>query len=216
MNLLTENTLVSISGKQDVKTISSVKEDGTKTVSSEFSSISETQGTQNYNETSTSLSESSSVSENLSLLSMNYVEQDVNKYVDLEVVNNIEINGNVFEQALTYYCKYFCSGTSPQIREFVIGRKYSMLKAQLLVMDTSSETHVVRIKTDNNEWIEYVVEPGVPIDVNVDIKDVARLTIEFNAPNELKSALSEGAGLAGGNSGGGFPGIALVNPILIP
>ena len=205
MVVLAENMLISNWGKQDIKT-----------TSSEFSSISEPQSIQNYNETSTSISESSNVSENISLLDMNYVEQDINKYADLDVVYNLKINGNTFEQALTYSCKYFCKGSSPQIREFVIGRKYSLLKAQLLVMDSSSDTHVVRIKTDNNEWIEYFVEPGNPVDVNVDIKDVARLTIEFNAPNKLKSPIEEGVDLAAGNGGGGFPGIALVNPILIP
>nr|WP_295920761.1 hypothetical protein [uncultured Actinomyces sp.] len=150
-----------------------------------------------------------------SLLDLNYVAVDSNEDIDLDEHESIKVNAEVVGRALTYKCSMYCNGISPQVRQFVLGSKYSRLQAQLYVLDSSADDHRVAFYNGDVLMGEYGVFPGEPTLVDLDVSGVSRLTVVFPSPAPLKSAVQAGADTAVGKNGGGLPGVALVEPTLI-
>ncbi|MGQ4535213.1 hypothetical protein ACUH9Y_09000 [Dermabacteraceae bacterium P13115] len=149
-----------------------------------------------------------------SLLSLNHVNVDTNNDIDLRVRDSINVNGETLGPVLTYSCSLYCNGSSPQIRQFVLGGKFASLRGTLFVLDSSSDSHQVTFYNDDALIQENVVSPGEPISIDLDVTGVSRLTVVFYAPGPLKSPLQAGIDTTSGNNGGGLPGVALVEPSL--
>jgi len=151
-----------------------------------------------------------------SLLDLPAVEVDTNRSIDLESASPIDIDGVSYGRALVYSCSLYCDGSSPQVREVTLGKRYTRFNATAAVLDTSSGRHRIDITLDGKPPQTFVTEPGKPIKINLDVTRVSRLRIELYAPGKLKSALQAGADAAVGENGGGLPGLGLADPLLLP
>ncbi|WFE40830.1 hypothetical protein [Micromonospora sp. WMMD998] len=151
-----------------------------------------------------------------SLLDLPAVDEDTSSSIDLDDPGTLEIDGTTYGRALVYQCSLYCDGPSPQVREVTLGRKFSRFTATAAVLDTSTGRHRIDITLDGHPPKTFAVAPGSPASINVSVAGVSRLRIQLYAPGKLKSPLQAGADAAGGNNGGGLPGIALGDPTLLP
>lgn len=183
----------------------------TNSTSASLNSTTET----DYSSTEESSATEQSRLSGISLLDLGYVEEPTIKSKYL-YENSIQANADVFNQALVSSCHCVssfwetcedqCKDSAVQLREYSLGGKYSRLEAKLVVLDSSSGTHTVRIFDDNGLNELYTIEPGDTKDISVDVSGVTRLKIEF-------TNLSVADGIAEGEE---FvnTGIALADPIL--
>lgn len=183
----------------------------TNSTSASLNSTTET----DYSSTEESSATEQSRLSGISLLDLGYVEEPTIKSKYL-YENSIQANADVFNQALVsschcerpsfFTCEEQCQDSAVQVREYSLGEKYSRLEAKLVVLDSSSGTHTVRISAKNGLNEFYTIEPGDTRDITVDVSGVSRLKIEF-------TNLSVADGIAEGEE---FvnTGIALADPIL--
>lgn len=183
----------------------------TNSTSASLNSTTET----DYSSTEEAITTGQNVSSGISLLDLKFVDDHTDKAKYLQV-DSIQANGETFKQAL--YASGICESdtwitcesqhgdSAVQSREYVLGGKYSRLSAKLVVLDSSSGTHTVRISAKNGLNEFYTIEPGDTRDITVDVSGVSRLKIEF-------TNLSVADGIAEGEE---FvnTGIALADPIL--
>lgn len=151
-----------------------------------------------------------------SLLDLPAVEVDTNRSIDLDAISPIDIDGVHYGRALVYSCSMYCDGSSPQVREVALGRRYTRFNAMAAVLDTSSGRHRIDITLDGKPPRTFVTEPGERVKISLDVSRVSRMRIELYAPGELKNPLQAGADAAVGENGGGLPGIGLADPVLLP
>jgi hypothetical protein len=151
-----------------------------------------------------------------SLLDLPAVEVDTNRSIDLEPASPIDIDGVSYGRALVYSCSLYCDGSSPQVREVTLGRRYTRFNATAAVLDTSSGRHRIDITLDGKSPRTFITEPGKSVKISLDVSRVSRMRIELYAPGELKNPLQAGADAAVGENGGGLPGVGLADPVLQP
>ena len=170
---------------------------------------------------STSQSEAASASSPTSvmatsLLDLPEVEQDSNDTTDLDIEGTIEINGKTYGRALVYECSLFCNGSSPQTRLVTLADRFSRLTADAAVLDTKDGDYRIDITLDSSAPVTYNVRPGKTTSIDLDVTGVSRMRIQMYAPGPLKNPLQAGADSAVGENGGGLPGVALGDPVLLP
>lgn len=151
-----------------------------------------------------------------SLLDLPAVQQDTNSTIDLDFSGTTEINGRSYGRVLTYKCSLYCDGTSPQVLEVTLGRKFSTFTATYAVLDVASGKYRLDITTDASAPQTFYAEPGLPAAINIDVNGVSRMRVQMYASGELLSPIEAGVEIAGGNSGGGLPGVGLADPTLLP
>lgn len=151
-----------------------------------------------------------------SLLDLPTVAEDTNDAADLDEEESTEVDGVMYARLLTYSCSLFCGGDSPQTREVALGRKFDSFEADFAVLDTATGRHRLDITLDGKRPKTYYAEPGEPAEIRVVVTGVSRMRIQFFSPGPLKSPLQAGADSAVGENGGGMPGSALADPLLLP
>ncbi|MFF0234408.1 hypothetical protein [Micromonospora sp. NPDC005254] len=151
-----------------------------------------------------------------SLLDLPAVDEDTNSSIDLDEPGTVEINGTTYGHALIYQCSLYCDGSSPQVREVTLGKKFSRFRTTAAVLDTSTGKYRIDITLDRHPPKTYTITPGNPASINISVAGISRLRIQLYAPGKLKSPLQAGVDVAGGNNGGGLSGIGLGDPILLP
>ncbi|MGZ0153529.1 hypothetical protein ACXJJ3_41130 [Kribbella sp. WER1] len=151
-----------------------------------------------------------------SLLALPRVAEDTNDDIDLDDAGTTQIDGTTYGQALVYQCSDFCNGSSPQVREVTLGRKFKRFTATAVVLDSSNGSHRVDITLDGQAPRVYTVRPGHPEPIKLDVTGISRLRVQLYAPGPLKNPIQAGADSAAGRNGGGLPGVALGDPMLLP
>jgi len=151
-----------------------------------------------------------------SLLDLPVVAEDTNDSIDLDALESTEVDGTTYGQLLAYQCSLYCDGGSPQVREVTLGRKFATFEATFAVLDTATGRHRLDITLDSRRPKSYFAEPGKPASVVVSVNDVSRMRLQLYSPGPLKSPLAAGADAAVGGNGGGLPGAALCDPIVLP
>lgn len=151
-----------------------------------------------------------------SLLDLPAVDQHVTKSIDLEQLDTVLIDGTSYGQALAYSCSLFCNGTSPQILEVSLGRQFKKFTATAVVLDTSSGTYRIDITLDGQPPMSFATSPGSFTAIEVNVENVSRMRIQMYAAESLKGPLQAGSDTAAGENGGGLPGVALADPLLLP
>jgi hypothetical protein len=151
-----------------------------------------------------------------SLLDLPSVSDDTNSSIDLDDSGTIEIDGATYGRALIYECSLYCDGSSPQMREVTLGRKYARFTATAAVLDTSTGSYRIDVTLDGHPPKTFTTTPGKPARIDLSVAGISRMRIQMYAPGKLKSPLQAGVDAAGGGNGGGLPGIGLGDPLLLP
>ncbi|WP_299169686.1 hypothetical protein [uncultured Arthrobacter sp.] len=151
-----------------------------------------------------------------SILDLPVTDQETNSLIDLEETDASSINGTAYARTLRYECNLYCNGSSPQVFEVTLGKKFSTFTTSLGVLDTKNGEHRIDISLDQGDPVIYTANPGPPTEITLDVKEVSRMTIRLYAPNELKSPLQAGVDSTIGENGGDLPGVALADPVVLP
>jgi len=164
-----------------------------------------------------SASASSSPRMATSLLDLPAVELNTNSTIDLDHASGtVQINRATYGRALVYECSLFCNGSSPQVREVSLGRAFSRFRAAAAVLDTKTGEYRIDITLDSAPPVTFTTSPGTTTPIDLDVTGAARMRIEMFSPGPLKNPMQAGADAAAGVNGGGLPGVALGDPLLLP
>lgn len=151
-----------------------------------------------------------------SLLKLPAVNEDTNDDIDLREEGTIDVDGATYGRALLYRCSLYCNGSSPQIREVTLGRRFQRFTTTAAVLDTSTGRHRIDITLDSQAPKTFTVSPGHSRKIALNVSGISRMRIELYAPGELKSPIQAGADSTVGRNGGGLPGVGLGDPMLLP
>jgi hypothetical protein len=129
---------------------------------------------------------------------------------------DVDIDGQHYENSLRYSCDLFCNGPSPATYDVDLGRRYSRFTAVAGVVDTAASGSTDKFEIDVDGALQsWTASIGHPQTIDIDVHNALRLSIRIYPPATLKSPLQAGADTAGGTSSV-LPDAALGHPVLIP
>lgn len=129
---------------------------------------------------------------------------------------DVDIDGQHYENSLRYSCELFCNGPSPAAYDVDLGRRFSRFTAVAGVVDTAASGSADKFEIDVDGVLKsWTASIGHPQNIDIDVRNALRLTIRIYPPATLKSPLQAGADAAGGVQSA-LPDAALGHPVLIP
>lgn len=143
-----------------------------------------------------------------SLLDLTWARESTESSIDIDFRGPISIDGTTHEEALVFDCNIWCNGTSPQVYEVTLGRRFKTFTATAAVLDEYNGAHSFQVRLDQREPQSFTTSPGDAVPINLNVEGVTRLRVEFHRTAAQEATIATHEGI--------YMGMALASPMVLP